>query len=264
MGAAFLWDNKVAGGTLSTGYTTIPVSSMPLSNLVDVQPRVRARWESTTATIQCDFGSSVAISCVALIGTNLTSAADVRWRMSDAELMVPATYDSGAQFALTTAEYNGNVILLHASSVSGRYMRLDIGQAGLSYIDVGRLVAGPVWRPTYGPAYGMQEGRLMLDRRDSNAFTGAQFPVPAAVNPRAASFTLASVTTAEAVAEYRDMKYAMGAANDALWIPDTSLAPNEMNARAIWGGVARPGEMAMIARNNFALSSRSFTLVERV
>lgn len=104
----------------------------------------------------------------------------------------------------------------------------------------------------------------MLDRRDSNAFTGAQFPVPAVVNPRAVSFTLASVTTAEAVAEYRDMKYAMGAANDALWIPDTGLSLNEMNARAIWGGVARPGEMAMIARSNFMLSSRSFTMVERV
>jgi len=34
----------------------------------------------------------------------------------------------------------------------------------------------------------------MLDRRDRNPYTGAEFPVPAIVNPRMAAFTLPALS----------------------------------------------------------------------
>ena len=56
---------------------------------------------------------------------------------------------------------------------------------GLSTVDIGRLVAALLWRLKHGAAYGMLEGRAVLDRRDRNALTGAEFLMPALANPRA-------------------------------------------------------------------------------
>ena len=39
-------------------------------------------------------------------------------------------------------------------------------------------------------AYGVTEGRLMLDRRVRNLLTGAEFQVPALAKPRITRFTL--------------------------------------------------------------------------
>jgi hypothetical protein len=49
-----------------------------------------------------------------------------------------------------------------------------------------------------GTAYGICKGRMMLDGRDRNPYTGAEFPVPPIVNPRIAAFTLPAPSTAEA------------------------------------------------------------------
>jgi hypothetical protein len=62
-------------------------------------------------------------------------------------------------------------------------------------MDIGLLVAGQLWRLQRGTAYGIREGRVMLDRRDRNPYTGAEFPVPAIVNPRMAAFTLPALST---------------------------------------------------------------------
>ena len=110
----------------------------------------------------------------------------------------------------------------------------------------------------------MQEGRLVLDRRDRNPFTGAAFPVTALANPRVTRFSLPLLTTAEVKGQHRAMLRAMGAAGDALWLPDTDLSRAEMNVRSIWGAVAEPGAEAMTSRESFVGSSRSFTITERV
>ena len=69
----------------------------------------------------------------------------------------------------------------------------------------GLLLAGQLWRLQRGTAYGILEGRVMLDRRDRNPHTGAEFPVPAIVNPSMAAFTLPALSTAEARHQHRDM-----------------------------------------------------------
>ena len=57
-------------------------------------------------------------------------------------------------------------------------------------MDIGLLVAGQLRRLQRGTAYDIRESRFMLDRRDRNPYTGAEFPVPAIVNPRMAAFTV--------------------------------------------------------------------------
>lgn len=263
MACAILWNNKVLGGTLSGGYSTVPVASMPLTNMADPQPRLRARVVGATATFQVDFGASASIRAMALIGTNLGATATVRWRLSDAELMVPTTYDSTAIDADTSDAAAGNVVHVMAAAATGRYLRVDISSPGAETIDVGRLVAGPLWVPSYSYAYGISEDREIRDRRDVNPFTGAEFAVPAVVNPRRVTFSLQAITRAEAEGEYRSMQRQSGGAGDILFIPDTALAQDEMNLRAIWGAANQPGFNA-VSRTNFRLWSRSFSITERV
>ncbi len=57
---------------------------------------------------------------------------------------------------------------------------------------------------------------------------------------------------------------ALGAAGDALWIPDTALALSEVNVRCLWGAIAASGDEAAAARDHPATSSRGFRIVERL
>ena len=56
----------------------------------------------------------------------------------------------------------------------------------------------------------------------------------------------------------------LGAARDALWIPETANARAEMNCRAIWGAVNQPGEEAAATRGSFPPLNRAFRIVERL
>lgn len=254
----------VAAVGLDTANSTAATSSMPASNLADPQPRLRTRFPASTAQLQVDFGASVTLGCIALISTNLTAAATVTVLQSNASNMATPTYSPGAATAYTAAAAQGNVVLLHATAAAGRYLRVTVTDTSLAYIDIGRLVAGPLWRLSYAWAYGIAEGRTILDRRDRNPFTGAEFPVPAVVNPRAAQFSLPFLTGAEAIGEWRTMLATLGAVGDALWVPSTSLSQTELNQRCLWGAITQPGESALLARANFLQYQRAFTLVERV
>jgi hypothetical protein len=195
-------------------------------------------------------------------------------RLSDAQCtalaltgssLVPAllAHDSGVLAAQTGDAANGNVVLLRSGAAMGRYLQVDVAAPGMDTVDIGRLVAGPLWRVAHGPAYGLQEGREVLDRRDRNALTGAEFPVPALANPRVVRFTLPLLSTAEVRGEHRRMLRALGAAAEALWMPDVGLSLAEMNARSMWGAVAVAGEDAATTRDSPAAWSRSFRIAER-
>ncbi len=174
------------------------------------------------------------------------------------------TQDSGILAAAIGDAANGNVVLLRSSAATGRYLQIDAVAPSATAIDLGRLVAGPLWRVSRAMAYGVTEGRLMLDRRDRNPLTGAEFPVPALANPRITRFTLPLLSNTEIRAQHRTMIAALGTAGDALWIPDTGLAPGELNTRSLWGAIAASGDEAVAVRDHPATSSRICRIVERL
>jgi len=140
-------------------------------------------------------------------------------------------------------------------------MQIDAVAPTVRAIELGRLAAGPLLRVSHAMAHGMAEGRLMLDRRDRNPLTGAEFPVPAQANPRITRFPLPPLTNAEIRAQRRAIVTALGTASHALLIPDTGLALSELNIPGLWGTVAAPGDEAVAARDHPATSSR---IVERL
>jgi hypothetical protein len=261
MPGAFLHDERIRDAVALTALTAT-AAGMPVANLRDPQPRLRARFTGGAASILVDFGTATPVEAVALISTNLSANATARWRLGTLE--VPsAAHDSGILPAHTGDEANGNVVLIRSGAATARYLLVDVADASLGTIDIGILAAGPLWRLARGMAYGVREGRLILDQRDRNPFTGAEFVVPALANPRFAAFTLPALSRAEATEAHRDLVRRLGAARDALWIPETSDTLAETYRRAIWGAVNQPGEEAAAARGRFPLLNRSFRIVER-
>ncbi len=210
------------------------------------------------------LGAEVPLDCVGLISTTLGAGAMVQARLSNIANFSVALADTGLLNAEAQDESQGNVVLVPLAPVTARYLRVDLTDGAAPYIHIGLLVAGQLWRLQRGTAYGIREGRVMLDRRDRNPFTGAKFPVPVIVNPRMAAFTLAVLSTTEARNQHRDMLRRLGAARDTLWIAELTDTMAERNRRAISGAMNAPGEGVAISRDSLPLASRGFRLVERV
>lgn len=68
----------------------------------------------------------------------------------------------------------------------------------------------------------------------------------------------------DATDAHRDLVRRLGAARDALWIPETGDTRAETNRRAIWDAVSQPGEKAAAATGTFPLMNRAFRIVERL
>jgi len=237
---------------------------MPITNLQDPQPRRRARLMGSSASITADLGAEVPVDCIALISTTLGAGAMVQARLANVANFSMTLADTGLLNAEAQDESQGNVVLVFPAPITTRYLRVDLTDGAAPYMDIGLLVAGQLWRLLRGTAYGIREGRVMLDRRDRNPCTGAEFPVPAIVNPRMAVFTLPALSTAEARNQHRDMLRRLGAARDTLWIAELSDSMAERNRRSIWGAMNAPGEDAATSRDSLPLASRGFGLVEMV
>jgi hypothetical protein len=262
MPGAFLQQDRAALGSVASAQATI--ATMPIANLQDPQPRRRARLMGSSVAITADLGAEVSVDYVALISTTLGAGAMVQVRLSNIANFSVTLADTGLVNAEAQDESQGNVVLVFPAPVTTRYLRVDLIDGAASYMDIGLLVAGQLWRLLRGTAYGIREGRVMLDRRDRNPYTGAEFPVPAIVNPRMAAFTLPALSTAEARNQHRDMLRRLGAARDTLWIAELGDSMAERSRRAIWGAMNAPGEDAAVSRDSLPLSLRAFRLVERV
>jgi hypothetical protein len=262
MPAAFLYNNVATAAVLTSAQAT--VASMPVANLQDPQPRRRVRFASGTATLNVDLLSAREVDCVALISTTLSASATIRVRLANVADFSVVLSDTGTINAEAQDEAQGNVVVVLPAPITARYLRIELADGAASLMDAGVLAVGALWRVLRGTAYGIREGRVMLDRRDRNPFTGAEFPVPAVANPRFAAFTLPSLSLTEARTQHRALLRALGAAGDALWIAELNDGMAERNRRAIWGAVNAPGEDAAISRDNLPLSSRAFRIQERL
>jgi hypothetical protein len=65
------------------------------------------------------------------------------------------TYDSGTAAADTSAACNGNVVSIAPAAATGQYLQVDVTSPSAGLIDIGLLVAGPLWRINRAVAYGM-------------------------------------------------------------------------------------------------------------
>lgn len=259
MTVAIGWDNAVVAGVSLTMRTGTAAGGLPLAYLLDEQPRVRARLIGSTVAFTVDFGAVVDIDWVALMETTIPAGATVALAASSTDdTGVTAEEGAASVTAAGTEATRGNVHI-DTAGWSARYLRVTV--SGLADgCDIGLMYAGPLWVLERGIG-GLQEGRTILDGRDGNPISGAEFAVPALINPRILAGSL-TFTRAEIAGAHRDMLAAIGGARDVLLIPNTADTQAELSARALWGAMQQPGGATVVQRVS-VIGARSFVLRDR-
>lgn len=156
------------------------VSTLPVANLQNMQPKKKWRSSGTTEYITLDFGAAgAALNSLALIGHNLTSAATLRVRgKATSDVTVSPTVDTTALSAWpatgkpSDSYWNHFLSWLEWSNTTAlRYWRLDIADAGnaAGYLQAGRLMAGIYWRPSIN--FDNDGVPFAFDQKDVQVFT---------------------------------------------------------------------------------------------
>ena len=170
--------NYSDGGTLTVDDE---VATLPATNLQDQQIVKIWRNTQTSAQIDVDFGQQRIIDFMALIRHNISQTGTIRWRLSTVSNFSTTVYDSGTidawpiveEFGTlpwgvfvwggrlnpeVAAEYTISSFDVLTTAVQARYLRIDISDASNAdgYLQAGRLIAGPSYRPSVNYANGVQ------------------------------------------------------------------------------------------------------------
>lgn len=166
--------NHIASATLSAGAA---LSSQPVSNLASMD--VAEKWESgnNSTYILADAGADMAWDVVALFGVNdWTAAATVRVRVTtaangDTTGAAGDAYDSGTVSANVTTRY-GTAAHVITTTKTGRWLRIDIADTGLTTLKAGRWWAGELLQPATNYDYEFKRG--VADKTTRNETDGGQ------------------------------------------------------------------------------------------
>lgn len=197
--AAILWRDWLGQAVLTSSGTE---SALPLANVQDDQPAKVARLTGNSVWLAADFGVARQVAGVALAGTNLTPTATLRVRLgNDGSTW---SVDSGIVDPLADPELNGlGAHLLASGGGAYRHLRLDIADAALAWIDLGCVLAGPVFRPTRNFSYGWQAGEEDLSAVAEGE--GGQMYVAARPQRRRLALSFRAATEADVYDEVRAM-----------------------------------------------------------
>lgn len=170
--------NYVDSGTLTVDDE---VASLPGTYLQDRQ--IVRVWRNTqlTAQIDVDFGQGRILDFLALIKHNISTTGTIRWRLSNVSNFATTVYDSGVVDAwpiveeygtlpwgvfswggylnpTVAAEYTISAFDILDNTVQARYLRINISDPSNTdgYLQAGRLLAGPAYRPSINYANGVE------------------------------------------------------------------------------------------------------------
>jgi len=220
------------------------VASLPVENLQDRQlVKVYRSDGDTTVQLDVDFGQGRIVDFVALIRHNISQTGTIRWRLSNVANFATTAYDSGVVDAWPVVEEFGTLpwgvfswggflnpevaanytissFDVLDSPVQARYLRIDIvdGDNADGYIQAGRLICGPSYRPSTNYGFGSQfefvdDSRVVKSR-------GGQTFVDEVERFRRARFELINLPEAEIFGNvFNNIDRQRGIANDILVIP---------------------------------------------
>ena len=184
-----------------TGTVTVDnaVGTLPITNLQDRQIVKIWRNSQTTAQIDVDFGQGRIVDFAALIKHTISQTGKIRWRLSNASDFSSTVYDSGLIDAwpiveefgtlpwgvfswggylniTVAAQYTISTFAVLSSPVQARYLRIDISDADNTdgYIQAGRLIAGPAYKPSINYGNGI-EFEFVDDSRVTKSRGGQTF-----------------------------------------------------------------------------------------
>lgn len=239
------------------------VASLPVENLQDRQlVKVYRSDGATDITIDVDFGQGRIIDFVALVRHNITQTGQIRWRLSNAADFSTTQHDSGVVDAWpvveefgtlpwgvfswggrinpeVAADYQISSFVVLDSPVQARYLRIDISDDDQDegYIEAGRLIAGPAFRPSTNYGFGVEiqfvdESRIVKSR-------GGQTFVDEVERFRRIRFELQNLPEAEIFGNvFNNIDRLRGVAKDILVIPQPD-DPKTWPTQNIYGRLVR-------------------------
>lgn len=225
------WDNKLDAAllTASSQIATLPASNVQHAHLA-------RKWHTAagvkSATLLADLGSSLSIGILALLGTNLTSAATLRLRGSDADPTGVAgeKYDSTTIAAGVNNEFRD--IYKWFTAAAARYWLLNLDDATVaSNLQVGRIFLGPKWTPSYGQSWDWAPE--VSDSSVVEHSIGGQIYADELPKKRRLSFALDYLAESEAMDSVHKLRRACGVTRGVLVIPMES--GSYISHQALWG-----------------------------
>lgn len=254
--ASILYDDRVRSAILSGA---APAGGLPLAHLQDPQPRKVTRWIGTSGFVVADFGASVPVGLVALTGTNLTAAATRRVRLSSVDATGAAgdVHDSGVAAAGADPRHNGAVFYPLAADLSARYLRVDLADASLSFLDVGLLLAGPAFRPARNMSFGWSVGWQEYGTNEPSP-VGVRFTARRG-RCRALALRFDFATESEAMGHHMEMARIAGATENVAVLP---IADGAYLAQQAVVGLVQ--DVTEVQNRFFNIWSKTITIAERM
>lgn len=242
------------GITFSAGSTAQPQSAGQVAS-----PHVYWDfWQSlntTSSWIGVDFKQPLTIGVLAAIGILATASDTARWRLSNQGVGGAEVYDSGFYPCGVKPGYD-LAVLVPPTDLVARYLRLDVdapSQAARNAVRVGRLWAGPLFKPSRQRQYGWSD-----DWADASTVTVAPWSGSEHVDERPSrrvlSFSLDYLNKADSD-ELKELGRVAGTRRQVLFIPVVGGA--DTPTEAILG---RMKETTPIIQPRPRTYSKSFTI----
>jgi len=208
-------------------------SGLPAAN-IQGNPIARPyRVTGSTLNIDFDYGAATVWAAFALLGTNLTPTATVRITLSAVAPGNGDVYDTEMVSAGVKPGY-AQVYHVMAAALTARYGRITVSDSNLAWIDIGRVFAGPVWRPTFGESYG--RGIWWEDASAHLRTIGGQVLSTDGARYRIAEFQVDHNTETEMMTNAFEVDRLRGTGGDILVMLDPITYVQELS---IWGPLMR-------------------------
>lgn len=250
------WDNLLDAATITSVGSQI--ASLPAVNVQQVH--LSRKWHTaaavTSSFIVIDFGAAVSPRILAVLGTNLTASATYRLRGSaTSDGITSPVYDSGTVSAGVKTGYGA--IYKAISTGTARYWRLDLTDATLANLQIGRVVLAPSWSPTVNMQYEWSVTALD-ETRIVRSYGGQSYPD---VRPkrRVLSFVLDYMSESEMYTNAFALAMANGVSTDVLAVP--SLSSTFLSEQSVWGQIM---QSEPLIEPRIGLFRQRFSVAERL
>lgn len=239
------------------------IASLPVENLQDRQLVKVYRSDGTTdVQLDVDFGQGRILDFVALIRHTISQTGTIRWQLSNVSDFSTVQFDSGVVDAWPVveefgtlpwgvfswggrinpeiaAEYQISSFVVLDAAVQARYLRINISDDDNTegYIEAGRLIAGPAYRPSTNYGFGVEiefvdDSRIVKSR-------GGQTFVDEVERFRRIRFELQNLPEAEIFSNvFNNIDRLRGVAKDILIIPQPN-DPKTWPTQNIYGRLVR-------------------------
>lgn len=225
------WLNKLdIAASLSAGSE---LDSLPGANVQ--QAHLSRKWHTAAGVkssyLLLDMGASVLCQLLAVLGTNLTSAATLRLRASDADPAATGSllFDTGV---VSAGVKDGYGAAYKSFTATARYWRLDLTDNTVpDNLQIGRVFLGPRWQPSENQLWEWSVTPLDESRLDESY--GGQVYADVRPQRRVLQFVLDFMDAAEMYGNAFALARAQGIVRDVLAIPEITSA--YVSEQSVWG-----------------------------